>query len=182
MKKVILIYGVIAGAIVAGMMFITMPMYDSGTMNFDNGELVGYTTMVIALSMVFFGVKSYRDNHAGGDITFWSGVKVGLLITLVASVMYALAWEVIYSRRGDEFNQKMIQHYMDELKAGGATEVELTEAKARWESFGELYKNPLIRFGVTLMEILPVGLIITLITAALLRKKDFLPASQTVTN
>lgn len=181
MKKVVLIYGLIAGTIVGGTMLITMPLYENGTFNFDNGELTGYTTMVIALSMVFFGVKSYRDNHAGGAITFWSGLKVGLLITLVASIMYAATWEVLYARMGEEFTQEMVAHYMEDLKADGATETELAEAKAKWESFGEMYKNPLIRFGVTLMEIFPVGLVISLLTAGLLRKKEFLPATSSAT-
>lgn len=181
MKKVVLIYGLIAGTIVGGMMLITMPLYENGTFNFDNGELTGYTTMVVALSMVFFGVKSYRDNHAGGTITFWGGLKVGLLITLVASIMYAATWEVLYARMGEEFSQKMVQHYMDDLKAGGATDTEIAEAKAKWDSFGEMYKNPLIRFGVTLMEIFPVGLVISLLTAGLLRKKEFLPATSSAT-
>ena len=81
MKKIVLIYGLIAGVIVGAMMMITMPLYESGTLKFDNGEWLGYTTMVIALSMVFFGVKSYRDNHLGGSITFGNALKVGLLIT-----------------------------------------------------------------------------------------------------
>ncbi|HRG10011.1 MAG TPA: DUF4199 domain-containing protein, partial [Cyclobacteriaceae bacterium] len=68
-----------------------MPLWDTGALNFDNGHLVGYTTMVIALSMIFFGIKSFRDNHAAGNITFGKGVLIGVLITLIAGVMYALA-------------------------------------------------------------------------------------------
>src|SRR4051812_21595851 len=97
MKKIVIIYGLIAGAIVGTMLIITMPLYESGTLNFDNGELLGYTTMVVALSMVFFGVKSYRDNYSGGTITFGQGAKVGLLITLIASLIYAMSWEVSYN-------------------------------------------------------------------------------------
>ncbi len=177
MKKVILIYGLIAGTIVAAMMLITMPMYNSGTLNLDNGELVGYTTMVIALSMVFFGIKSYRDNHAKGTISFGTGFKVGILITLIASVMYGLTWEISYNRIGDDFTKKMTEHYFDEIKKEGATDEELQKAKEQWAGYSEMYKNPIIRFGMTLMEIFPVGLIITLISAALLRRKYFLPAA-----
>lgn len=176
MKKIILIYGLIAGAIVGGLMLLTMPLWETGVLNFDNGQLVGYTTMVIALSMVFFGIKSYRDNHAKGVITFGKGFKIGILITLIAAVMYGLAWEISYSRMGDEFIQKMTEHYFQEMKQDGATEQELNEAKEQWATFSEMYKNPIIRFGATLTEILPVGLIITLISAALLRKKEILPA------
>ena len=177
MKKVILIYGLIAGSIVAAMMFITMPMYSNGTLNLENGELVGYTTMVVALSMVFFGIKSYRDNHANGTISFGKGFKVGILITLIASVMYGLAWEITYSKIGDEFTKKMTEKYFEDKKAAGASEDELQKAKEEWESFSKMYENPLFRFSFTaLVEIFPVGLIITLISAGILRKNKILPA------
>lgn len=178
MKKIIITYGLIAGLIVGGLMLLTMPLWKSGILNFDNGELVGYTTMVIALSMVFFGIKSFRDNYNKGSVTFWNACKVGILITLIASVMYALAWEVSYANMGNEFMQKMSEHYFDELKTGGASEVELQKAKDDWASFSEMYKNPIIRFGVTLTEIFPVGLIITLLSAGLLRNKKFLPSME----
>lgn len=175
MKKIIIIYGIIAGLIVGGLMLLNMPLWKSGVINFENGELIGYTTMVIALSMVFFGIKSFRDNHNNGTVTFWNAFKVGILITLIASVMYALAWEISYANMGDEFVKKMTDHYFEEFKAGGASEVELQKAKDDWASFSEMYKNPLIRFGVTLTEIFPVGLVITLLSAGLLRNKKFLP-------
>ncbi len=176
MKKIILIYGLIAGTIVATMMLITMPMFDSGTLPMDKGELIGYTTMVIALSMIFFGIKSFRDNHSDGVVTFWKGCQIGLLITLIAAVMYGLAWEITYSRIGESFTAKMTDQYYKELEADGASEAEIEKAKEQWASFSELYKNPLIRFGVTITEILPVGIVLTLLSAGLLRKKEFLSA------
>lgn len=177
MKRIILIYGLISGAIVAAMMLITMPMYNAGTLNLDNGEMVGYSTMVIALSLVFFGIKSYRDRHLNGAITFGKAVQIGLLISLIASVMYAFAWEVCYSQFGEEFTQKMVESYVAKLEAKGASEVELTKAKEEWAGYAEMYKNPLFRFGLTIMEILWVGVVLTLVSAGLLRKKEFLPAS-----
>lgn len=179
MNRIIIIYGLIAGFIVGAMMLITMPMYDKGTLDLDNGELVGYSTMVIALSLVFVGVKSYRDKHLSGIISFGRAVKVGVLITLVASVCYAGAWEITYSRIGDGFMQKMTEHYFQKMKEDGATEAELAKAKEDWVGYAELYKNPFIRFGVTIMEIFWVGVVISLISAGLLRKKEFLPVSET---
>src|SRR5688572_28135034 len=92
MKKIVLVYGLIAGTISGGLMMITMPMFKSGTLDMNNGELIGYTGMVIALSLIFFGIKSFRDNQVDGTITFWKGCQIGLLIALIASVMYALTW------------------------------------------------------------------------------------------
>lgn len=178
MKKIVLTYGLMAGSIVAAMMFATLPLWDSGVLNFDNGELVGYTTMVIALSMIFFGIKSYRDNYSKGSITFWDGCKIGLLITFIASLMYALAWEISYATMSGDFTKEMSDHYLEELRSGSVSPEELKKAEEEWASFSEMYKNPVVRFGVTLMEIAPVGILITLLSAGLLRRKEFFPSTE----
>ena len=175
MKKVILTYGLISGSIVAGLMLATIPMWENGIVDFKNGEVIGYTTMVISLSLVFFGIKSCRDNHYNGVISFWKAFKVGIMISLIASVMYALAWEVSYGFFAKDFMAKMSAHRLETLKSEGRSDAEIQEATAKMETFVEWYKNPLIRFPMTLMEILPVGFIITLISSAILRKKEFLP-------
>ena len=169
MKKVTLTYGLIAGAITAALMFITMPLLESGTLNY--GELVGYTGMVIALSMIFFGIKSYRDNYGSGSVSFWKGCQIGLLISIIAAVMYGLAWEVCYHTISTEFAQGMMDSYVNNLKASGASQEKVDEAM----SFSAMYKdNFFVRFGMTMTEILPVGIILTLLSAGLLRKKEFL--------
>ena len=177
MKRIVLIYGIIAGVIVGAMLLITMPLYENGTLKLDNGELLGYTTMVIALSMVFFGVKSYRDNHLSGSITFGTALKVGLLITLVAALMYAFSWEISYNTMKGDLVTQMGEKHIEKIKAEGATEAALIEAKKKMDDFGLMYRNPFIRFGITLMEIAPVGILISLLSAGLLRKKNFLPAT-----
>ncbi|MDZ7649839.1 MAG: DUF4199 domain-containing protein [Cytophagales bacterium] len=116
MKKVILVYGSIAGVIVGAMFFVTAPFYDNGTLNFDNGMWVGYSSMVISLSLIFFGVKTYRDSYASGVVSFGKAFKIGILITVVASVIYALSWEVAYHTVSKGFVQKMEEHYLQKLK------------------------------------------------------------------
>ena len=177
MKKIIIVYGLIAGTIVGGMLLASMAYYESNNWDIKNGQLIGYTTMVIALSVIFVAIKSVRDNHLGGTITFWKGCQIGLLITLIASVMYALSWEVSYSRIGGDFVAKMKEKYMEELKADGLTEEAFKAAVTDMNSLWESYKNPVVRFGFTLIEIVPVGFVLTLLSAGLLRKKEFLPAS-----
>jgi hypothetical protein len=137
--------------------------------------LVGYATMVIAFSLIFFGVKNYRDNHLGGAITFGKAFKVGVLVTLVASVVYALGWEIYFNVLGQNFMEEYSKYYMSQLAKDGATVDELAAAKSQMESTTEMYKNPVIRFAMTLMEIVPVGLVVTVICAALLRRREFLP-------
>lgn len=176
MKKVILVYGSIAGVIVGTMFFVTAPFYDSGTINFDNGMWVGYTSMVIALSLILFGVKSYRDNYSEGVISFGTAFKIGILITLVASVIYALSWELAYNTVSKGYSEAMSKHYIEKVKQEGKSEAEVVKATADMKDFTTMYENPLIRFGMTLLEIFPVGLVISLVSAGLLRKKEFLSA------
>jgi hypothetical protein len=176
MKRVIIIYGLISGILVAGMMWTTMPLLKNGTIDFNNGMFYGYTSMVIALSLVFFGIKSYRDNHQNGSITFGKGFKIGILITLISSVMYCISWEICYDTVFSDFGEKYSAHIVEQARNSGATETEVKATSEEVAKNFEMYKNPLIRFGMTMMEIFPVGLVVTLISAGLLRKKEVLPA------
>ena len=176
MKKIIITHGLIAGAIVSVIMLGTQPLMEKGILNFDNGMFVGYASMVISLSMIFVGIKSYRDQHLNGSISFIQGLKIGLLITVIASVMYAITWEFYYNIFVPDFTERYTQHYLDKMASSGASADAIQKARTEMESFNEMYKNPLIRFGVTMTEMLPVGVIVTLISAALLRKRQILPA------
>lgn len=175
MTKIVLIFGLISGAIAAALMWTLIAVVNLGAIDFDNAVAWGYATMIIALSLVFFGVKSYRDNN-GGRITFLKGMQVGILISLISAVCYAASWEVYYSTSGAEFMQKYTTYHLDKIKASGASAAEIEKARVEGEQFMELYKNFFVRFAITLMEILPVGVIVTLVSAALLRKRDILPA------
>jgi hypothetical protein len=177
MKKVIWINGVIAGVVVSAMLLISMPLHKQGVLNYDNGLYVGYATMVIALSAVFFGIKTYRDQYENGMISFWSACKIGLGIAVVASIIYALTWEIYYRFDGGGYMENYTTSYLENMRAEGATESELAAKKSEMQKFNEAYENPVVRFAMSLVEILPVGILITLISAALLRKRKFLPAS-----
>jgi hypothetical protein len=174
MKRVIIVHGLIAGTIVSGMLLVSQPLIESGTLNFDNGMVVGYASMVVALSMVFFGIKAYRDQHQKGAITFGQAFGVGILITLLASLLYASTWEVYYNIAGSDFMNQYTQYYLEKLEQEGASAGELNTARLEMEKSNEYYKNPVIRFGITLLEILPVGIVITLISSAILKKREIL--------
>jgi hypothetical protein len=133
--------------------------------------------MVIALSLIFFAVKSYRDQHLKGVISFGKAFQVGILVSIVAAIIYALSWEVSYNTMKGDFMGKMNERSLQKMKESGASESEMTKAKAEMDKFAEQYKNPLVRFPITIMEIAPVGLIVSLLCAALLRRKEFLPAT-----
>ena len=175
MRKVTLIYGLLAGAIISVLMVLAMVLWENGTITFDNSELIGYGSMVIALSMIFFGIKSYRDNYQNGSLKFVKGLQIGALITLIASLMYATTWETVYQTHPEiqtSFMAKYTEHSLNKMKAKGASPAEIDQKAKEMAGMVEMYKNPVIRFGMTLLEILPVGVVVALICAAVLRRKD----------
>ncbi len=179
MRKITLIFGVLAGIIVSVFMVVTVRLCENGVITFDNSDFIGYGGMVIALSMIFFGVKSCRDNYLNGAITFGKGFQAGMLITLVASLIYAIAGEAYYQIRPNAqaaLMDKYAEHHINKMKASGASSAEVEQKAKEMADLKELHKSPVIRFGMTLAIILPVGIIIALLSAALLRKKKFLPA------
>ena len=174
MKRVVLTFGLISGAIIVVLMFATLPLQNNPDLR-NSGHLIGYTTMVISLSMIFFGIKSYRDGTLNGVITFGKGVQVGLLITAIASLSYAIGWEFYMKLFAPNFMEEYISFALAKAKEGGMAEAELNALIAKFDGYKEMYKNPVIRFGMTLMEIAPVGILISLLAAGLLRKKNFVP-------
>ena len=169
MRKIVLTFGLIAGAILSVMMLVTIPFQDQ--IGFDKGAIIGYSTMVLAFMMVFFGVKSYRDNVAGGSVTFGRAFLVGILITLVASVCYVVTWQVIYYKITPDFMDKYSAYAMEQAKASGATEVQIATQKKEMAEFMEMYKNPFVNIAFTFIEPLPVGIVFTLVSAGVLSRK-----------
>lgn len=171
MKKIVLRFGLASGAILVALSSIMLPLCISGRIDFDNMELVGYSTMVLAFLMVFAGIKSYRDNAGGGAISFGKAFKVGILITLITCAIYVLAWEITYYGFWPDFTDQYSAHMLERMRADGASEAAIQAEAAKMAGMAKLYKNPLFNIGITFIEIFPVGLIVTLVSAAILRRK-----------
>lgn len=169
MKQVILKYGFISGAMLAGMMVVQMAFMDQ--IGFDMGAVVGYTTMVIAGLMIYFGIRSYRDGIGGGVVTFGRAFRIGITIVAISSTCYVATWQVIYYKFMPDFGEKYAAHVLEKAKADGKSEAELEQQRVELEQFKEMYKNPLVNIGFTFLEPLPVGLLMTLIAAGLLRRE-----------
>ena len=169
MRKIVLTFGLIAGGILSVMMLITIPFHDQ--IGFDKGLIIGYTTMVLAFLMVFFGVRSYRDNIAGGSVTFGRAFGVGLLITIVASVCYVATWQFIYYRLVPDFGDKYAAHAVEEAKKSGATDAQIAAKTREMAELNQKLKKPLVNIALTFLEPLPVGILFTLITAVALSRK-----------
>ena len=171
MKKIVLTFGLISGAILSAMMLITLPFHDQ--IGFERGMIVGYTTMVIAFLLVYFGVRQYRDTVGGGSIRFGRAFVVGALIAAISSACYVATWEVIYFNFAPDFLEKYQAHELEKARADGESEAAIARRKAELDRLAEMYQNPAINAAMTFMEPLPVALIVALVTAGVLstRKK-----------
>jgi hypothetical protein len=168
MKKIVLTYGIIGGIIVTAMMWLTLA---SGKHDFDNGMWIGYTTMVVALSTIFFAVKVYRDKHLGGTIKFGKAFLLGLYITLIASTMYVASWMVLSSVSEQDFMEEYYAHEKTQLESSDLPAVQVEAKLQEMREFQELYKDPAVKIGFTYLEILPVGLLISLLCAVILKRR-----------
>lgn len=175
MKKTVLTFGLIAGAVLSAMMLLTIPFMDR--IGYDRGEILGYTTMVLAFLLVFFGVRSYRDNVAGGTVGFGRAFAVGALIVVVAAVCYVATWQLIYYVITPDFGTQMVAHAIAEARASGGTPAEIAEQVARIERYAEWFRNPVLNAAVAFIEPLPVGLVISLVSAGILSRRR--PAAET---
>lgn len=169
MKKIVLTFGLISGVISSVMMLATVPFME--TIGFDRGLIVGYTSIVLSFLLVYFGIRSYRDNVAGGSVSFGRAFSVGLLITLMSCVFYVATWQVIYNTMMPDFYEKYERQSVKEARASGATEAEIQAKQKEVQRYRELAKNPLINAAMTFVEPFPVGLIITLVSAGVLSRK-----------
>lgn len=169
MRKIVLTFGLIAGAMLSVFMLATIPFMDR--IGFDKGMFIGYAGMVLAFLMVYFGVRSYRDNVAGGHIGFGRAFMVGLAITAVASTCYVATWQFIYYKVTPDFADKYIAYAVDKARKSGASDAAIAAQKREINEMMTLYKNPLANIAITFLEPLPVGLLFTLVTAGLLGRR-----------
>ncbi len=170
MKKNVLVFGLIAGLIVALTMAISMATCYNNV-NFQGGMWLGYGSMIVAFSFIFVGIKNFRDRYNGGAISFGKAFTIGLYIALIGSSFYVVTWLVEYYVFFPDFMTKYSAHVIAQVKSSGASLAEINAQKAKMASYTEMYKNPLMVIVLTYLEILPVGLVIALLAALILKRK-----------
>lgn len=175
MKKIVLVSGIIASIIIVATSSLMLWLAGDQASH-ASSEWLGYLVMILGLSMIFVGIKQYRDKHLGGVIGFGKGFQVGILITLVATVIYVGTWETYMQTADSNFMDTYKQSYIENLQNSGKPKAEIIEKIAEMENMAEKYKNPVYRMAITALEIFPVGLLITLISALILRNRKVLPA------
>jgi hypothetical protein len=168
MRKTILTFGLISGLIASLMMVITIPIEDKLK---THSYILGYTTIILSCMLIYFGVRSYRDNVAGGRITFARAFGVGICIALISCLCYVVTWEILYFNFMHDFMDKYAAQALDKARAAGATQAALAAQAEQFKHFKQLYENPLYNAAITFIEPFPVALVITLISAAILRKQ-----------
>ena len=170
MKKTVLTFGIISGVIVTLLMGVTTIFADR--IGFDRAVIVGYTSMLIAFLLVFFGIKSYRDNIGDGEISFGRAFTVGILITLVTCAFYVVSWEILYYTVLHDFPEKYGNYLIEKSRASGATPEQIAQQLKEVQDMKALLDNPVLApLVIFISEPLPVGLVMTLISAAILRKR-----------
>ena len=181
MKKNIIIYGLIAGIIVSILMLLSINYIShvDGKVDYDTSLIIGYASMLIAFSLVFVGIRNYRDKYNGGIISFGKAFKIGIMMVLIASTIYVVAWLIDYYFFIPDFMEKYTAHSLDELKAGGASQMEIDKQTKEMANFARMYKNPFFNAMMTYVEILPVGLIVTLISSLILKRKAEIKMKET---
>ena len=135
-------------------------------------EYLGYVAMLLSLSLVFFGIKDYRDNELNGHISFIQGIKKGMVIVLTAAIIYVIGWEIYFPNFMIDFGEDYQNKLLMDLENQGLNAQQIASEKEKLANWLNNYQNPFIRIGLTFSEIFPVGLIVTLISSSLLSKKS----------
>jgi hypothetical protein len=170
MKKIVLTFGLLSGAISAALMMGTVRFIDQ--IGFDRGLIVGYTTIVMGFLLVFFGIRSYRENVGHGYISFGRAFQVGILIALISSIIYVLTWEVVFHNWLYDFPEKYTAYVIESARASGASAQDIARQTEEMNSLWASYRsNFLIRAAYTFLEPFPVGLLITLISSLILKRR-----------
>jgi len=173
MKKTVLTWGLIGGVVISALMLGSIPF--ARKIGFDKAEFVGYTIMVAAFLMVFFGIRSYRENVGGGTISFGRAFAVGALITLITSVCYVVTWEIMYFKFMPNFMNDYANYLVEKMRAAGASQQVIDAKLQQMKQLKQMYDKPFVNAAMTFVEPLPVGLVITLISSLILRKKGLAP-------
>ena len=172
--KYVLIYGSLAGLVIISVMLTWILVADRDS--FFASMYFGFSVMFVAMAFMFVGVKRYRDVELGGVIRFWPALKLGLGIAVVAALAYILVWEIYLASTGYRFMDDYLAGMAADMRAQGMSAAEVDAAMAQHQWVKDNYPNPLIRVPITFLEIFPVGLIVALVSAGLLRNPKVLPA------
>lgn len=172
MKKTVWTFGIISALVMAVFMSATLPFANTSN---EHSYILGYTGIVAGFLLVYFGVRSYRDNVLGGSIGFGRAFTVGILIAVIGSLGYVATWEVMYYKFMPNFYTNYAHAAVDQARKSGKSEAEIAQTQAAMDAMARSAQNPVWVAATTFLEPFPVGLVIALISAGTLRRKRGAP-------
>ena len=175
MKKIVLTYGLISGLIISVLMGGSLLLADK--IGSGHSMVLGYTIMVASFLLIYFGVRSYRDNNLVGQITFGRAFACGILISLITTVCYVAMWEILYFNFMPHFMDSYFAAQIHKVQSSGLDPATTAAQVAAIQHSQQLYQNPFVNMAYTFIEPLPVGILITLVSAAILRRRTPLEPS-----
>ncbi|WP_304232088.1 DUF4199 domain-containing protein [Jiulongibacter sediminis] len=171
MSKAAIKYGLISGAIVSILLAFSAPYMINNQGSLGTSQLMGYISMMLALVLIYFGIRERKMKELGGEITFLDALKTGAMIALICSVIYTISWMII-SGIYPEVNESIANMYRNEINAKDIDDAQKAVELAEVNEMMQNYQNPIFKFGITMLEILPLGLVVSLISSIILRTKN----------
>src|SRR3569832_1355032 len=171
-----LVYGSLSGLIIILVIMAGLFLIPEGS-SFSHSLWFGYLVMLLGMTFIFIGTKRYRDVERGGVIRFLPAFGLGLAIAVVAGIIYVAVWETFLATTGYRFMDQFIAATIERHRAAGDSAAELARIAAEMDGMRQAYANPLVRMGMTFMEVFPVGFVVALVSAALLRNPRIFPAN-----
>lgn len=135
--------------------------------DFQSDDVAGYAIMIGIFSLIFFGIRAYRNKLGGSTMTFWNAFKMGFGIALTGATLYVVVWLFYYYLFVPDFMDKYIAHVLKETSQNSSAD--LAVKTTEMESFRELYKSPLMVILITYAEVLPLGTVVALVSAFFLK-------------
>ena len=169
MKKIVLTFGLISGLMISVLMGGSLLI--ANKIGSAHSMMLGYTIMVASFMMIYFGIRSYRDNILDGQISFGRAFACGILITLITTVCYVAMWEILYFNFMPHFMDSYFAAQIHKVQSSGLDPATIAAQVAALQHSQQLYQNPLVNMAYTFIEPFPVGLIITLVSSGILRRK-----------
>ncbi|MCC5929142.1 MAG: DUF4199 domain-containing protein [Cyclobacteriaceae bacterium] len=164
MKKNVLIFGLVLGAVLCIPWLVMVNMLYTNP-EFKSNDFLGYAILVVIYSLIFVGIRNYRNKELSGIISFGKAFKTGALITLVAATLYVIAWLFCYYLFVPDFMDVFTRHVLYQC----TNEADIAAKTKEMENYAKMYEKPLFVILLTYTEVIPIGLVVSLISALLLK-------------
>ncbi len=169
-KSNIIKYGLIAGTIIVLIPVITGLIIGYGPDTFKTGEIIGYSTMILSLMMIFLAVREYQKRHPNETVGFAKIVGIGAGISFIAGFMFGI-YNVIYvTYIHPDFMQEYYQYYLANIQNSGAPQAEIDAQIAKLEQEKSLFMNTTFNFFIMFLTVFMIGLVVSIISGLFQRE------------